>query len=618
MNHGGPKDRGVDGFHRATQELSDMESLLRAMEERRQKPRPELAVEYVAPRDSLEVDLVDLWRELLGVERVGVRDRWLELGGQSLTAVRMLARVAEDHDSEIALHEFFEAPSVDGLGRRIREGEKGSAPSEAAAGSEVSAPLAPGQERLWVLDRLHPGAAGYNVFLALRISRRLNVVPLEQAFAEVVRRHEILRTSFPEEAEGRPRQVVLPGRPRPLPGIDLSRLERGDRKEWGVRLGRAFVERPFDLARGPLVRFAVVRQARDEHLLVLCLHHIVADGWSTGLLQRELLRLYGAYSGGEPSPLEPLRSQYRHYVAWQSERLGGGELARQLDHWRNRLGAVAPRPRPESADGADEPPGWHGSRAPVELDEGLTRSVELFAQRLDLSLFMTLLAAFYVLLWWSSDRDEVLVGSPVAGRSRPEFLDLIGFFVNTIVLRVELDEALSFQELAERVRQEALGAYAASAVPFERVISALGVERDLSRPAIFEAWFVLQDEEPRLEPPPGVTVRSENLDLHLVRHDLALDLVRTHDGIRGGVFYRVGRLDAVRARVLARGLEIVLKTGVARPEVLLSELARLLDRLDEEVSRERKARFHRSLKGRLGGLVRRSPLRDGADEGGAA
>ncbi|HEX6864210.1 MAG TPA: condensation domain-containing protein, partial [Thermoanaerobaculia bacterium] len=367
-----------------------------------------------------------------------------------------------------------------------------------------TAPLSFSQERLWFLDRLMPGVATYNLPTPFRLRGPLDPAVLARAFGEIVRRHEALRTRFAER-DGTPVQVIDPPGPWPLPVVDLT----GVPQEEASRLTAEESGRPFDLQNGPLLRTTLLRLSPAVHDLLVNAHHVVTDGWSVRILSKELVTLYEAFAAGRPSPLPELPAQYADFARWQRERLSGAELARQVAYWRERLGDDPPaldlpldRPRPALQT-------YRGASAtlvlPPDLAEGLRRTG--LASRA--SLFMTLLAGFEVLLSRQSGQDDVLVGTPVAGRVRADVEDLIGFFLNTLVLRTDLSGHPTFRELLRRIRETALGAYAHQEVPFEKLLEVLQPERDLSRTPLFQVFFNLANfPDLGAELPGGLTVEA--------------------------------------------------------------------------------------------------------------
>ncbi|HEV2765298.1 MAG TPA: condensation domain-containing protein, partial [Pyrinomonadaceae bacterium] len=351
------------------------------------------------------------------------------------------------------------------------------------------------QQRLWFLDRLEPGSPLYNITTALHLRGRLDAEALGRALTEVVRRHEVLRTTFAEQ-DGLPVQVVWPPKPLPLEFEELGHLPPEERE---ARCGGACEEegrRAFDLERGPLVRARLLRLKEEEHVLVLTMHHIISDAWSLDVLEREVRALYAAYARGEESPLDEPPIQYGDYAVWQKDWLQGEVLATELSYWRTQLGGELPllelpidKPRPPVRT-------YQGAKLGFLVEDGLGRRLQELSRKEGCTLFMTLLAAFDALLYRYTGQEDIVVGSPVAGRNRAELEPLVGFFVNTLVLRTDLSGEPTFAELMRRVREVSLGAYAHQEVPFEKLVEELQPERDLSRSPLFQVMFALQTVSP--------------------------------------------------------------------------------------------------------------------------
>ena len=348
-------------------------------------------------------------------------------------------------------------------------------------------PLSFAQERLWFLDQFEPNSSVYNLANGMRLKGTLRVGALEQSLNEIVRRHEALRTSF-SMVEGQPIQVISSTFTRPLPVLDLSNLSEAEREAEAQRLADEENQRAFDLARGPLLRSKLLRLGDDDHILLVTMHHIVTDGWSMGVFFRELSVLYEAFSNGKPSPLPALPIQYADYAVWQRDWLKGEILETQLSYWKKRLANVptlqlpTDRPRPAVQS-------FLGASHPLVLSHDLTEKLRALSRKERVTLFMVLLAAFQVLLHRLTGQEDIVVGSPIAGRTRPDIEGLIGFFLNTLVLRTDLSGNPTFKELLARVREVALGAYDHQDVPFEKLLEELRPERDLSRTPLFQVFF---------------------------------------------------------------------------------------------------------------------------------
>ncbi len=547
--------------------------------DRRALPAPELAGgagEHAGPRTPTEALLAAICAGVLGVERVGARDDFFALGGHSLLATRVVARVRDTFGVELPLRAIFEAPTVAGLAERVDallgSGAARHAPPLARAPRDGSPlPLSFAQQRLWFVEQVDPGTAAYTLPVPLRLRGPLDAPALGRALDEVVRRHEALRTTF-TAAEGEPVQVVGPARRGVLETVELSTLAPAAAVAEAGRLANAAMLRPFDLERGPLFRATLARIAPDDAALLLAMHHAVADGWSLGVLLRELSVLYGAFSRGEPSPLPELPFQYADFAAWQRGWLAGEVLERQVAWWRDQLAGAPPllelptdRPRTAVRDARG------GARA-FRLPAAVALSLRELSAREGATLFMTVLAGWQALLARWSGQDDVVVGSPIAGRTHLELEGLIGFFVNTLPLRTGLSGDPAFAALLRRVRESTLGAYAHQDVPFERLVEELGVERSLTHTPLFQAVLSLQNLGP-LEHPLG-DARTEPLETEslTVRFDLALALAEEDEEIGGGATFRADLWDGATVERMLDGLGRVLEQAAADPSRPLSSL----------------------------------------------
>ncbi|HSF38669.1 MAG TPA: amino acid adenylation domain-containing protein, partial [Thermoanaerobaculia bacterium] len=548
--------------------------------DRRALPAPERGSGdgWVAPRGPVEEILASLWAEVLGVERAGAHDDFFALGGHSLRAAQLVSRVRRSLGVELALRAVFEEPTVAGLASRVEEalrgGQVGRPPLERLPrplpeGLPEAGALSFAQERLWFLDRLQPGSGAYNMPAALRLTGPLDLPALAAGFAEVVRRHEVLRTAF-AEVSGVPVPVVAPPGPPLLPLVDLGGLPAGLHDGEAARIVREEVGLPFDLARGPLLRLQALRLGEHEHLVLLTLHHIAADGWSLAVFAREVAALYAAFSRGEASPLPELPLQYADFAAWQRRWLTGEALERDLAWWRQRLAGApellelpADRPRPAA------PSGRVRGRSFV-LPGALAAELGATARRQGSTLFMLLLAAFQAWLHRLTGEEDLCVGTPVAGRTEVETEGLIGLFANTLVLRGHPAGPLPLRELVARARETVLAAHAHQDLPFERLVEELRPERALGRSPLFQVLLVLQNT-------PGGPVRIPGLDLEVqalpaggAKLDLSLTLREVPEGLSGRIEYAADLFDDV--------------TVGRWQEQLTNLLASLGGRLDEPVS----------------------------------
>jgi hypothetical protein len=536
--------------------------------------------------------LAAIWAELLRLERVGRHENFFGLGGHSLLATQLISRVRESFHVELPLRALFEEPTVAGLAWRLDQAikdKKGTRPPPLTrARREGHAPLSFAQQRLWFLHQLEPESPAYNIPRAMRLVGPLDVEAFRKALSEITRRHEVLRTTF-VTVGGRPTQVVSAAGETPLPIIDLRELP--EREMEARRLAVAEAARPFDLARGPLLRAQLIRLGEEEHVALLTTHHIISDGWSAVVLERELSALYEALSKGAESPLSELPVQYADYAVWQREWLTGAVLAVQLNYWKRRLAGAPPllqlrsgRPRPARQ-------GFRGARHSFDLPHELSERLKKLGRREGATMFMTLLAAFKTLLYRYSGQTDVVVGTPVAGRNFIETEGLIGFFVNSLALRTDLSGDPSFLEALLRVRAGALEAYAHQELPFEKLVEELRPERNPSFAPIFQVMFALQNlpfEELRL---PGLTLRPVDLGVALNKFDLSLYTAESEQGLVATIVYDAVLFDEAIVSQMAGDYRRLLESVAADPEKPIRETPLAIDADSEAMIGEFNASF---------------------------
>ncbi|HEX8116078.1 MAG TPA: amino acid adenylation domain-containing protein, partial [Pyrinomonadaceae bacterium] len=529
--------------------------------------RAELSAEYAAPRTPAEELLANLWATILGVERVGVRDNFFELGGHSLLATQVVSRVREAFGVELPLRHLFTKPTVAELAAVVEELTRGggdsAAPVEASA-REGDLPVSFAQQRVWFIEQLEPGSAAYNIPLALRLTGRLDMAAMEATLEEVVRRHESLRTTFAAR-EGRPVQVIHAPRKVFLRPFDLSGEEEGVREARTRELILEEAARPFDLTEGPLLRVGLIKLGDAEHVAMLTMHHIISDGWSMGVLVREVGALYEAFTQGRPSPLPELEIQYADFARWQQRWLSGATLERQLTYWKGQLaGAPAvlelPTDRPRGALQTHR-----GASHSFALTGETVRGLKELSRREGVTVFMTLLATWQVLLSRYSGQTDVSVGTPIANRNRAEIEGLIGFFVNTVVLRTDLSGEPSFTQLLRRVREAALAAYAHQDLPFERLVEELEPERSLSHAPLFQVMFILQNAPMGSLELSGLTLSPMLGGNATAKFDLTLSLEELADGMSGSLEYDTDLFDEATARRMTDHFLRLLESVVAEP-----------------------------------------------------
>jgi len=529
---------------------------------------------YLAPRTPVEEVLAGIWAEVLGLERVGVTDHFFELGGHSLLATRVMSRLRSALGVDVPLRDLFAAPRLADFAARVEVGTVPPAPPLVAVPHDGALPLSFAQQRLWFFSQLEPDNPLYNMPGALRVEGPLDGAVLALCLGEIVRRHEALRTVF-AAPEGVPVQVIQPAQPFPLPMVDLAGLPEEAREALSLDLVRDEAARPFDLTRDPLLRGLLVRLAERDYAVALTLHHIAGDGWSLGILVREIAALYPVLSentAGRPSPLPELPVQYADFAVWQHSWLHGEVLEQEIDFWRRQLAGLPPllelptdRPRPAKQT-------YRGATRPVRLTAGLVRQAERLARQEGATLFMVLLAGFQALLARTSGQDDLAVGSPVAGRNRVETEGLIGFFVNTLVLRGDLSQAPTFGELLGRARETALAAWLHQDVPFEKLVDELAPERGLAHAPLFQAMLALQNAPAESLEIQGLRLRPVSMEAATSKFDLAL-LLEEHDGgLAGSVEYATDLFDAATIDRLAGHFERLLAAALAAPERRVSEL----------------------------------------------
>jgi acyl carrier protein len=547
--------------------------------DRKRLPEPEAARRDAvegAGRTPIEEVLAGIWAEVLGLERVGSDENFFELGGHSLMATSVFSRLREAFRVELPIKTLFEAPTVAQLAQQVEAAMRAGGNVEEmpllAVARDRELPLSFAQQRMWFVHQLDHSDPLYNIPFALRLTGRLDLGVLGRALDEIVRRHESLRTTF-TLFEGRPAQVIaLPARAG-LRLIDLGGFGQTEREAETLRLAAEEARTPFDLGRGPLLRATLVRRGEEDHVLLFTMHHIISDGWSLGVLVREVAALYDAFLAGLPSPLEELPLQFADYAYWQREWLQGEVLEGQLAYWRTRLkGApttlelAAARPRPAVLS-------HRGSIAHVRLSAELTNALKALGRREGATLYMTLLAAFQTLLYRYSGQEQVVVGSPVANRNRRETERLIGCFLNVLALRTDLSGNPTFRELLGRVRETALGAYQHQDVPFEKLVAELQPEREASRAPLFQAVFVLQNMPLSALELTGLSIEPLDVQRGTTQADLYFSAAEHAAGLTCTLKYSTDLYDAELVARLLRDYEKLLTEFAARPELRLLEPA---------------------------------------------
>ncbi len=528
--------------------------------------------DYAAPRSPLEEMLVNIWSAVLRRETVGIYDNFFELGGHSLLATQVISRIQELLQRALPLRAIFEAPTIASLAQRLTsttQEELGlTFPPLLPHNHQEPVPLSFAQQRLWLLDQIEPDNTSYTIAAALRMQGTLNIAALEECFNIILRRHESLRTIFPNR-DGIPVQQVLPSLMLSLPLIDLSLLPAAQQDALPEQLASQEGETPFSLAQGPLFRAYVVRLHAQEHILLLSMHHIVSDGWSLGVFQRELSLFYPACCSHKASPLSPLPIQYSDYALWQrpwpSLERQRAFLLEQLQDAPLVLSLPTDFPRPPVLSS-------QGARLYFTLPTSLSQQLTTFSQQQGVTLFMTLLTAWSLLLARYSDQDDLLIGTPIANRTHADLEALIGCFVNTLVLRTDLTGNPSLHELLTRIRQRCLDAYAQQDFPFERLVEALHPQRDLSHSPLFQAFFILQNAPIEPLALPDLRLTPLPIARTTARFELSLSMQPAPTGLLGLLEYNRDLFSPSTIAAMASQLQTLLTAMVTSPHLSISEL----------------------------------------------
>lgn len=551
--------------------------------DRRALPAPNLGnvdTAYVAPRTPLEESLAELWATILGLEQVGINDDFFALGGHSLMAAQVIYRLQETLNLEIPISRLFERPTIAALAEYLDSLDETTSVScrdrapITRISREAHLSLSLPQSRLWFLTQLEEGIA-YNIPLAFNLTGALQITALEQSLTEIVRRHEALRTTFPV-VNGAPVQLILPPQPLPLPLVDVESLPEPDQTVEVKRLAQEEAQRPFNLAEQLPIRATLLRRADTSHVLLLTIHHIVADGWSLAVFRRELAALYTSCLQGVASPLEELPVQYADFAHWQQQWMQGA-ASQHLAYWQEKLAGVPPlleiptdRPRPPMQT-------YRGGTEFFTLDADLTHRLKLVSQQAGSTLFMTLLAGFATLLSRYSGHQDLVIGSPIANRNRRELEPLIGFFINLLALRIDLTGNPAFVDLLQRVRQVALEAYAHQDAPFEQLVEAVQPERNLSHSPLFQVMFILQNSPVECLELPDLTLTSLKVESGTAKYDLTLMMEELDGGVVAEFEYNRDLFDRETIIRMVGHFQTLLQAIATKPTQPISALSLLTE-----------------------------------------
>lgn len=548
--------------------------------DRRRLPAPDegqisIGNEMVAPRTATEELLAGIFTQVLGIDRISIHDNFFELGGHSLLATQLLSRIREMFAVPMELREIFESPTILALGRKIDDYRLSAQGIPVVPMRSVprtgDLPLSFAQQRLWFLDQLAPNSAFYNIPTALRLTGSLNESALIKSLETIIERHEALRTTFPEQ-DGKPYQYIATHLPLPLEKTDLTALDPAQRELEIMRLAEEEARRPFDLAHGPLLRIHLVKVADQDHVLLFTMHHIISDAWSVGLLIKEVATLYQGLVTNRPVSLPELPLQYADFAYWQRNWLQGQVLEAQLDYWRNQLHGAPPllelptdRPRPAVQT-------FHGRTIQYSLPKQMADALKDISQQEQVTLFMTMLAAFQTLLARYAGQNDISVGTPIANRNRVETENIVGFFVNTLVLRTIIEPEDTFRELLSKVREVALGAYAHQDVPFEMLVDALHPQRDLSHTPLFQVMFVFQNAPAQQLKLTDLTIAPIQAESGVAKFDLSIILSEHPEGLAVGFEYNTDLFDQSTIERMFKNFSVMLQGIIDDPDQVVWRL----------------------------------------------
>lgn len=554
---------------------------------------------YVAPRTTAEEILAGIWTEVLGVQPIGARDNFFELGGHSLLATQVMSRLRAAFQVEMPLRNLFDFPTVEKLAGAVERTLSGNArhrtPLLIPVPRKEHMPVSFAQQRLWFLAQLKPDGWYYNLPVALRLVGTLDIPALVKSVEAVVRRHETLRTTF-RTVDGEPMQSIAVEEKVAIPVENLHDVLEDKRHEAVHHLAIEEMRRPFRLDQEAPIRLRLLKLEQEEHVLLIVLHHIVADAWSMALLAHEVAVFYASFVYGDEAgdaslnrlPVLPI--QYADFAYWQRQWLQGEVLEHHLSYWKQRLGANPPvlrlptdRPRPSVQT-------YRGARLTFSVSQSVSEKIQSIGRGNGVTLFMTLLAAFNVLLFRTTGQEDIIVGTDVANRNREETEGLIGFFVNVLSFRTDLSGNPTFSDLLQSVREVALEAYAHQDLPFEKVVESLKITRDLGSNPLVQTLFVLQNvPEPSMELP-GLEVHALDLETEVSRFDLGLFMEETVEGLSGMWKYNLDLFNESTIVRLSNSFQALLESIAAGPEARIRDLDTLSDEERESLKMEHKHR----------------------------
>jgi len=547
---------------------------------------------------------------VLNVRPIGVQDNFFELGGHSLLAAQVISRIQAAFSVELPIQAVFEAATVLAMSQRIEQIKQSGAvlkvPPIRRIKHEGAAPLSYSQQRLWFIDQLEPNQATYNIPAAVRITGPLDIPALHKCLGEIVNRHESLRSHF-HAVGGQPQQFIEANAAMALQSFDLTAMEAQEREPEAQRLAYEEARTPFDLQVAPLLRVRLLKLGAEDHVLVVTMHHIVSDAWSVSILIREVTELYQAFVAGRPSPLPELPIQYSDYGRWQREWLKDDVLERQLDYWKKQLAGMPPlelpsdHPRPAART-------YRGATAPLSIPLRLTDRLKELSRKQGATLYMALLALLKTLLSRYSGQHDIAVGTPIAGRRQPETEGLIGFFINTLVMRSDLSDDPDFLRLLQRVKSVTLEAFANQDLPFEKLVEALQPDRHLSRAPLFQVAFAVQNVPPSILDFGEAKLAPVAVDSGTAKFDLWMPLVETANGLQGVIQYSTDLFEAGTISRMIDHFHHLLSAVLSSPGQPISALSLLSNAERHQLLQEfRQGEHHQCLHQLFSQHARRTP-----------
>jgi amino acid adenylation domain-containing protein len=579
---------------------------------------------YLAPRTPIEEIIAGVWTQVLGSDRVSIDDNFFDRGGHSLLATQLISRLRNIFQIELPLRTIFEFPTVEGLAKFVTEFDRDrkdwQTPPIVPVPRNGNLPLSYAQEGLWFVHQLNPDREVYNSPAAIRMTGSFNLVAFQDTLNEILQRHEILRTSF-TVVEGQPVQVIIPNLTLKLPVVDLQHLPETEREREVLRLADREAKLPFDLTEAPLLRVTLLKLSETEQVALFVMHHIVTDGWSIGILIRELSTLYQVFCSGQTTPksLPKPSLQYADFAHWQRQWLRGEVLERELSYWKKQLAGAPTTLNLEKIAGTTPSTNQTKECAvqtfslPKELSEKIAR----LSSQEGVTLFMTLLASFQTLLYRYTKQEDIVVGTDVANRDRPELEEIMGFFVNLLVLRSDLSGNPTFRELLERVREVTLAAYDRQDFPFAKLVEALRPDRTASITPLFQVLFVLQNVPLPAFELSGLTVKVIELNAGIARFDLALFMEETEEGIVGTWKYRTDLFNTEAIDRISNNLQTLLSSIIQNPDTRIDALEILSEsekqqQIAEKTQRDRsKFKKFKTIKPKAVNLPERKLIRTG-------